>query len=153
MLQFHLPGFRSDSRKRRSFSRFNQSLCVEDIFCCWRWIHDGVNPICFQPCHCHEDAAVLGHPRGSVFSLFSSQRSSWYVHVKSEENNQNPLLLFDVLLVVLIPVCRLKQGLFCTNDLVRNVSCSWTGSWTGSSDDCWVSGVRKLYKKRKSEMM
>ncbi|XP_037545379.1 interleukin-2 receptor subunit beta [Nematolebias whitei] len=58
--------------------------------------------------------------------------------------------------VILLPPCsahRGPAGLFCTNDLVHNVSCSWTGSWTGSFDDCWVSGVKKVFNKRKSEII
>uniref|UniRef100_A0A3Q2PB56 Interleukin-2 receptor subunit beta n=1 Tax=Fundulus heteroclitus TaxID=8078 RepID=A0A3Q2PB56_FUNHE len=36
-------------------------------------------------------------------------------------------------------------GLLCTNDFVNNVSCSWTSSWLGAAEDCWISGKKKIW--------
>nr|XP_015800898.2 LOW QUALITY PROTEIN: interleukin-2 receptor subunit beta [Nothobranchius furzeri] len=59
-----------------------------------------------------------------------------------------PLLL---LLVVLIQMNRARshrhppEELFCTNDFVNNVSCVWTGSWSGLGSDCRISGQKYFW--------
>ncbi|KAK5621065.1 hypothetical protein CRENBAI_014589 [Crenichthys baileyi] len=57
------------------------------------------------------------------------------------------------MLLVLLPVLPAHSqtgspGLLCTNDFVNNVSCSWTRSWLGSAEDCWITGEKKYWKFR-----
>ncbi|KAF7651405.1 hypothetical protein LDENG_00111400 [Lucifuga dentata] len=39
------------------------------------------------------------------------------------------------------------QGLSCLNDFVSNVSCTWNSSPVGPGVDCWIIGVKKIWKK------
>ncbi|MEQ2290644.1 hypothetical protein AMECASPLE_005273 [Ameca splendens] len=55
------------------------------------------------------------------------------------------------MLLVLLPVDPAdahtgSPGLLCTNDFVNNVSCSWTRSWIGSAENCWITGVKRYWK-------
>lgn len=37
------------------------------------------------------------------------------------------------------------SGLFCTNDFLNNVTCTWNQSSVGPRTDCWVSGVKNVW--------
>lgn len=49
-----------------------------------------------------------------------------------------------------------SHELFCTNDFVNNVRCTWNRSSVGPDVDCWISGVKtgwKLKNKRQPELI
>uniref|UniRef100_A0AAQ5ZLF0 Interleukin-2 receptor subunit beta N-terminal domain-containing protein n=1 Tax=Amphiprion ocellaris TaxID=80972 RepID=A0AAQ5ZLF0_AMPOC len=48
------------------------------------------------------------------------------------------------------------KELFCTNDFVNNVRCTWNRSSVGPDGDCWISGVKTGWKpknKRQPELI
>ncbi|KAM9745679.1 interleukin-2 receptor subunit beta [Menidia menidia] len=60
------------------------------------------------------------------------------------------------MLVVLLAGCsshphKGSPGLVCTNDFVNTVSCSWTGSWLGPAQDCWIFGEKEIWIRRESK--
>ncbi|KAK2833738.1 hypothetical protein Q5P01_017627 [Channa striata] len=52
----------------------------------------------------------------------------------------------DVLLVLLSAhAAQSRKGLSCVNDLVNNVSCTWTGASVPSDSDCWIFGKKETW--------
>ncbi|XP_023251555.1 interleukin-2 receptor subunit beta-like isoform X1 [Seriola lalandi dorsalis] len=39
-----------------------------------------------------------------------------------------------------------SQGLSCVNDFVNNVSCTWNSTAAAPGLDCWIHGVKKIWK-------
>ncbi|XP_028311181.1 interleukin-2 receptor subunit beta-like [Gouania willdenowi] len=45
------------------------------------------------------------------------------------------------------------KGLVCTNDFINNVSCMWNSSDLNPDVDCLVSGVKKIWVRRKQRLI
>uniref|UniRef100_A0A3B4YCX4 Interleukin-2 receptor subunit beta n=1 Tax=Seriola lalandi dorsalis TaxID=1841481 RepID=A0A3B4YCX4_SERLL len=61
-------------------------------------------------------------------------------------SRQNLHVLFRVSLPRGDPDEQSSQGLSCVNDFVNNVSCTWNSTAAAPGLDCWIHGVKKIWK-------
>lgn len=145
-LEFQLLGFINKKRKHLAHS-YGVLLLNKDFF----FVDDESTTVCFPSAH-------------SSITVMKALLSLWILTVLIPADPAHKGCTFSQISADFLhftALCNVfssyysylyfKQGLFCTNDLVSNVSCSWTSSWTGS--DCWISGVKRLNKKPKHTLI